>query len=447
MANNPKDKLDFRCEKCGRTLKGVNFYNSAKYASGKMPICKKCATMNVDCWDPSTFLWILQECDRPYVPEEWNKTVMAEQQKGREITGLLIIGKYLSKMHLGQWGKYRWADTEGLQQIAEKRIREAMERQGYSQTDITKVVEEGHFDLPDKPMEIPADIDSTRGDVEEYLRNRKLPEKVGMTTKDGKQIGSVPLGPMVNGKPAFDDPSADFYDESAREPVDDPIVASLTDDDKTYLRLKWGKDYTPFEWVALEKLYQEMMDSYDIQAAGHLDNLKLLCKTSLKCNQLIDINDVEGYQKMSRVYDTLMKNGHFTAAQQKETTEGVVDSVGELVAMCEKDAFIPRYYVEKPADKVDQVIFDLQQYTKNLITEELGMGNLLENALKKLYEEHNLLDKTATDGETTSEEDLLLQYEDHDKLNDDDYLEFQEVESQWAAADTEMQEKGENHLK
>jgi hypothetical protein len=77
----------------------------------------------------------------------------------------------------------------------------------------------------------------------------------------------------------------------------------LTDEDRIYLRLKWGKTYKPDEWVWLEQLYNEMLESYDIQSAGHIDNLKLLCKTSLKCNQLIDVGDIEGYQKMSKVYD------------------------------------------------------------------------------------------------------------------------------------------------
>jgi len=36
--------------------------------------------------------------------------------------------------------------------------------------------------------------------------------------------------------------------------------------------------------VQLEKLYLEMMDSYDIQTAGHIDTLKMVCKTSLKAN-------------------------------------------------------------------------------------------------------------------------------------------------------------------
>jgi hypothetical protein len=80
-----------------------------------------------------------------------------------------------------------------------------------------------------------------------------------------------------------------------------------------------------------------MMDSYDIQTAGHIDTLKLICKTSLKANQLIDIGDVESFQKMSKVYDALMKSGKFTAAQTKGDNDNEVDAVGEIVALCEKD--------------------------------------------------------------------------------------------------------------
>ena len=80
-------------------------------------------------------------------------------------------------------------------------------------------------------------------------------------------------------------------DQFAMQAGEDDFDDDLTDEDKTYLRFKWGKAYRPEEWVKLEQLYEEMMNSYDIQGAGHIDNLKLLCKTSLKANQLIDMGD------------------------------------------------------------------------------------------------------------------------------------------------------------
>ena len=76
----------------------------------------------------------------------------------------------------------------------------------------------------------------------------------------------------------------DYFDTISDTPEDNSIVDSLTDEDKLYLRMKWGKAYKPDEWVQLEKLYTDMMQSYDIQGAGHEDTLKLVCKTSLKSN-------------------------------------------------------------------------------------------------------------------------------------------------------------------
>jgi len=51
-----------------------------------------------------------------------------------------------------------------------------------------------------------------------------------------------------------------------------------------------------------------------------------------------------------------MKSGKFTAAQNKTESGNVVDSISELIAMCERDGFFPRYYVDGPQDKVDRTI-------------------------------------------------------------------------------------------
>ena len=38
----------------------------------------------------------------------------------------------------------------------------------------------------------------------------------------------------------------------------------LTPEDITYLKIKWGRSYKPDEWIQLEKLYTDMMESYDM---------------------------------------------------------------------------------------------------------------------------------------------------------------------------------------
>ena len=109
----------------------------------------------------------------------------------------------------------------------------------------------------------------------------------------------------------------DYFAIQAGEQDDD---FDLSEDDRTYLRLKWGKTYKAEEWIRLEQLYEDMMNSYDIQVAGHIDTLKMVCKTSLKANQLLDIGDIEGAQKMVKMYNELMKSGKFKLWTMKNFT-------------------------------------------------------------------------------------------------------------------------------
>ena len=375
----------FFCDKCKRTMRGTEFYGSnnlEKYPEGKLHQCKKCLTMHVDNWDSSTYMWILEECDVPYIPEEWNKLLQKYASEGKTITGTTIIGRYLAKMKLKQFRDYRFKDTEFLQQMADHKMEETMKRQGYEAAEIAKVIEQSHISVPERPtpppLTIPDGTNNTSLDVEDY-----------------------------------------FAEQNSEYDID--IAADLTNDDKRYLLLKWGKSYTPEEWVKLEQLYNEMMQSYDIQSAGHIDNLKLLCKTSLKSNQLLDIGDVDGAQKMLRMYDSLMKSGKFTAAQNKAETGEYVDSISELVAICEKEGFIPRYYIDQPGDRVDETIADLKGYTHSLVVDEMNLGNLIESAVKTMAREE-------AKEEDEDIEDEIISLEDVDQLKDEDFEEFNEFE-------------------
>ena len=392
----------YYCERCNRTMSEENFYTSNNFEKyqpdGKLHMCKKCATAHINNWDPDTYLWILQEIDVPYVPDEWNKLLMKYGQNRAKLTGMTILGRYLSKMKLKQYKEFRWEHTEFLQEQANAKIEQTMKRQGYDAAQIAEAVNKATFTLP-------------VGELPPYEPEIKAPEA----------------------------PVEDYFDQQAGF-EDDDLVSDLTEEDKLYLRLKWGKTYKPEEWVQLEKLYNEMMESYDIQSAGHIDTLKLVCKTSLKANQLIDIGDIEGFQKMSKVYDSLMKSGKFTAQQNKSEKGEYVDSISELVALCEKDGFIPRYYIDEPKDKVDRVLQDLQSYTRSLVMEEMNLGNLIENAIKQIeIEKQKEADNSA---EAANDEELLEMElfgdESESVLQDEDFAMLRELEEASGEADEEF---------
>ncbi len=385
----------YYCEKCNRTMIADQFYGSnnlEKYPEGKLKQCKKCMTMHVDNFNPDTYLWILQECDVPYIPDEWHKLLASYAKDKSKLTGMTILGRYLSKMKLKQFRDYRWKDNDFLQELANTKIEQTMKRQGYEAAEIAQAIAQA----------------------------------------------SVPIPNEILQQPVYEEPnpflsSGDDYFAQQNGGAQDDFSSELTEEDITYLRLKWGKTYKPEEWIKLEQLYEEMMASYDVQGAGHIDTLKLVCKTSLKANQLIDIGDIEGFQKMEKAYNSLMKSGNFTANQNKAENGDFVDSIGELIELCEKEGYIERYYVESPKDRVDLTIADMQRYTKTLIEEETNLPVMVEKALREIEKEDSDKDNNI---ENDIIDDIDLSLEDLERvIKDSDYEEFEEFLEEESEAD------------
>ena len=101
-----------------------------------------------------------------------------------------------------------------------------MKSAGYDVQQITEALNKREFAVPTEPLEIP-----------KYVETPDAP-------------------------PPPQDDDDDYFASHSNSPEPEPL--SLTDEDKLYLRLKWGKTYKPEEWVALEQLYNDMMQSYDI---------------------------------------------------------------------------------------------------------------------------------------------------------------------------------------
>ena len=396
MANGKQ----YYCKNCNKTMAEEQFYTSnniEKYPpEGKMPECKKCLTRHVDNYNPDTYLWILQEIDVPYIPDQWNQLMLKYAKDRSKLTGTTILGRYLAKMKLNQWKEFRWKDNDHLRELENLKIEQTMKQQGYDAGEIALAI-----------------------------------EKKNSVAVIG-EVAPPPPVPVEHLQAEDDDYFARIGGADASDGFDD----DLTDEDKVYLRLKWGKTYRPEEWVRLEQLYEEMMASYDIQTAGHIDTLKLICKTSLKANQLLDLGDIDGAQKMIKMYDGLMKSGKFTAAQNKAEQGEFVDSVGELIEMCEKQGYIERYYIESPNDKVDFTIQDMQRYTRTLIEEETNLSTMIEAALRQNAKED---DDSQNNNEDEIIDDIDLDIEDLEKqISDKDFEEFSEFIDDEIEEDAEL---------
>ena len=369
----------------------TNFYT---YKDGtKCELCKACLTMHINNFEPDTFLWLLEKFDVPYIPAEWN--ILRDRAYAKDpykMNGMSVFGKYLSKMKLKQWKNFTWADTERLQAEAEEKAK-----------------------LYGQPQEI---AEEKLAEMEEAYKNGEITEAQWMTYKEIK--APKPEFQVVSGNTITTaEPGGSPYpvNDNPFEQVDVPDVGNdLTEEDKVYLAMKWGRLYSSSDWVYLEQKYNDFMNSFDIQGAARIDTLIQICKLSLKMNQALDTGDYDTYAKLSRAYDTLMKSAKFTEAQNKDGDSSEFDSVGAIVAFCEKEGgFIPEYKIEAPRDIIDTIIEDNKTYLQTLIHNDTNLSQQIEQFLKK----KEIAEEQKRDRQKAKEEG-----KDVVEISDKDYADF-----------------------
>lgn len=385
----PDEKdIKLQCPRCGKTMSSNKFF---KYRGGGFyKLCKACLTAHVDNFNPDTFLWILKEFDVPYSEVRWNELRdRAFRKNPQKMNGLSVIGRYLGDMRLNQWANMTWADTERINQVAEEQKEHREEQQKELEKTVEEKYQKGEISEAEyktfmsvETLDANYDYEAPPKEVKQYAETQKLKEKI-------KNISD-----------------------------------EISDDDKMGLMVKWGTEYNVAELLQLERKYNEMCACFDIRDSDTIGSLILICKTYLKMNQAVDANDIETYQKLSRVYESMRKSSKFTAAQKDDKEMNSFNSVGQLVAFCEKEGgAIPKWDLSIPLDDLDKVIIDMKKYTRDLIYEDTALSRQIEAYLKKREaieeaekqeeEESRTLDeKHLTDAEIASRlEDIALEKE------------------------------------
>ena len=382
------------CTKCGREKNEKEFF---KMKTGvRCDMCKMCLTAHIDNRKTESFQWILEMFDVPYIEKKWvelsNKIYLKDPAKFGPSS---VIGQYLRSMNMAQYSEYGYADSDKLNFADRKIDQEAAARR--EQQGINEQYEQ---DLLDK---------LERGEISkaEY-------DTLTYTNAEDEAATTMHMPQFV----------ADFsVDENE-------IAAQLEQDEIQYLMLKWGGHYRPSEWIAMEEMYSRYAGEFELNVDRE-ETLKKMCRTSVKMDQALDIGDVSAYKAYSAVMKDLRTSGKFTEAQNKEDKVRYLDSIGELVALCEKEGGIIEQWTispdDYPQDKVDFTLKDLKAYTYNLVTNELGLGDLIESYIKKLEEAENQ-EEDLDMGLITSAED-----EAKNELTDEEAYEFQD----WLESDIE----------
>lgn len=352
------------CPTCRKTLDEKNFFKTRrldKHTSGFLPECKTCISLKVDDSDVQTFLPILKEIDVPYMPSKWRELVQKKPAGGAS-----IIGKYVSMARMNQYKKYSWADTENLVEGERTALIAAFKQDDMSETDAEKAADEAQS---------LADI---QGVQMKTMTTQPAPAAMyGLTPETSK------------------------YGLSQSE-IDD-------------LKVKWGEDYTEDQYLQLEQLFKDMREAYVIQDPIALSNAKMICKLTVKMNRFIDIDDVESSSKISRQLDTFIKTANLAPVQQKDRQQTTF-AISQLAFLVEREGgFIPEFYIDRPNDKIDQILADMQEYTEHLVRGESNIAEMVEHT-----------------------EEILAQ----DKLPDavDDYDDFKALEAELLGEIAEIEE-------
>lgn len=395
------------CSKCGKDKRIEDFF---KLKDGTpYDMCKSCLTMFINNRDPQTFLWILEKFDVPYIEEVWIKlTNKIFAKDPLKFNSGSVIGQYLRTMKMVQWRNYHFSDTERLKQEKTDKLKMAAEqrqqKKGLSDEELRERLEKGEITEAEYKT-LSRSYISTKVAFDSRISDKIIPE-IGTEEEETPQ----------------EDESQKYIGISSISEED--ILKQLTEEDIRYLTLKWGQLYRPSQWVKMEELYQKYATEYELNVDREA-TLKMICKTQLKMDEALDMGDFTSYKSLASVNDQARKSAKFTESQNKEESDtAFLDSIGELVRLCEQEEGIIPQYTDlnaEPQDKIDLIIKDMQSYTYNLIKNEQGLGDLIESYIKKLEQAQETKNEDLMRGLATNKEEEF-----EDAATEEDFEDFQD---------------------
>ena len=402
MAGNYKT-----CSKCGRTLKESEFFKMK--TGNRCDLCKDCLCQYIDNRKPETFKWILEMFDVPYIEKKWTQITNERYKKNPSNFGpKSVIGLYLRTMNMMQYRDFHYSDSDSFEStgnaatapVAKTEIDEEYEAKLLQQLESGEISQTQYDTLTKKnAIQYNSDLDE-----DGFIKGLKTLPYGAEQEQETKPEASQEQTPQYHFDPTY------WTDQLDEKDID-------------YLMLKWGTVYTPEQWIKMETTYNKYAQEYDLNVDRE-EVLKKMCKTSLKMDEALDAGDVTGYKNLATVFDQLRKSGKFTEAQNKDDKQQVLSSIGELVALCEQKGGIipalPQYDPDQyPQDKIDFTLRDLKSYTYSLVSNELGLGDLIESYIEKLEKsEEDSVDLDA--GLITSAEEAA-----DEELTDDEAEEWQ----------------------
>jgi hypothetical protein len=140
------------------------------------------------------------------------------------------------------------------------------------------------------------------------------------------------------------------------------------------LILKWGQGYSDFEYMKLEKYYNDMMQSYEIETPQHKTDLEKLAKLNIKMDRLIEEDDFANIQKLGATISKIQQDAGFRAIDRKSGAEATgLFSFSQVWAKIEQEGFVEPKQHDYDKDDIDYMLMYYVQFTQRLAGKEVSV--------------------------------------------------------------------------
>jgi len=340
------DPLDLKCIKCGKEKRLHNYYTVNKASTkdltknedivgDKLAICKSCLKSEYKINDTEMAKKFFEELDYPFAENMWQFYIRGKIEDGYPANFKNIFGTILSTLTMEKPTFDMSAEFE------EKYKRKLKDQETQAVNSIRYEALRNDYEISKRKQKkvVEKAIQKKREDLEReiFLRER---EKYDVRPED------------------------------------------LSKSDISYLKNRWGDDYTSKELIGLERNYVSLIKNSDPNDPIKADIVKKISKISMLMDKALDSGDGRDWKDLGNLYDKLVKTADLSV--KKETTD-TIDSISEIVAICESTGFIQLdEHIMYDQDKVDLTINNMQKYTRDLVISETGLTKIIKNTLEEM---------------------------------------------------------------
>jgi hypothetical protein len=154
------------------------------------------------------------------------------------------------------------------------------------------------------------------------------------------------------------------------------------------LREKWGSNYDDEALLYLERLYEGILSTQNVNGALQIDQALKICKMSYEIDCRIRAGT--DFDKILASYDKMVKTAEFVPKNVKNIND--FDTMGELIKWFEKKGWKNKYYDNVTRDIVDETIKNFQSFNQRLYTNESGIGEEITKRIEALKHTQELED-------------------------------------------------------